>query len=82
MDSSTLSGESTTDTQGAAVNIKDLCVLCKTLDCCPEHCCDVSNNDVENCCGSGITASAQTVGAVCTEGMNRLKGVELRKRRK
>ena len=23
-------------------SIKDVCALCKTLECCPEHCCNVS----------------------------------------
>lgn len=22
-------------------NIRDLCALCKTMECCPEHCCNV-----------------------------------------
>lgn len=26
---------------GKDINIRDLCELCKSLPCCPEHCCDV-----------------------------------------
>ena len=55
------------------INIRDKCALCKTLDCCPEHCCNVNYFATTLQCliinvFSGINANAMTVNIA--EGIN------------